>query len=59
MRKNKLPVKKYTVSLTKDEIMILIKATNWACEEYYKKVDPQTTIKVSDINIKLNRILGV
>lgn len=59
MKKNKIPIKTYTVSLTKDEIMILIKATNWACEEYYKKVDSENTIKVSDINIKLNRILGI
>lgn len=51
-------IKKYHLFLTKQEIMLLINATNWACEEYYKKADPDTTIKVSDLNHKLNTVLG-
>ena len=43
------------INLTKEELVILIKATNWACTEYFQKEgDSETIIKVSDINKKLN-----
>lgn len=49
-------IKKIKIELTREELMILIKATNWATQEYFKQADPKNTIKVSELNTKLNEV---
>lgn len=52
--KNKSFINRYEIKLTKEELLILIKATNWSTIEYYQKNCPEDAIKVSELNSKLN-----
>lgn len=53
-----LRMKFIKVRLTREELLILIKSTAWACEEFWQKSDPSNTIRVSELNSKLNKLLN-
>jgi hypothetical protein len=42
------------IELTREELLILIRATNWASNEFFSKKMPEVCIKVSELNTKLN-----
>lgn len=49
-----MKIKKIRINVTKDELILLAACTAIACEHYFKDNEPALSIKVSELNKKLN-----